>query len=429
MASARELDASLRTAGERLKGLSCVVALSGGADSAALGWLASQFGASARAVHVDHGQKASSQLRLAAEKVCANLGLSLSIVEVMVPNGPSFEHQARLVRYEALYEQLRPGDSLLTGHTSDDNAETVVLNLSRGAGATGLAGIPAEGDRLLRPLLDVSRAVVRDLAMMLDLGAEEDPTNADLRYERNRIRHEVLPLLGSSAAIARAARLSAVDDQLLESQARAVPIRLSRGRAFVPIAPLLTMPEAVSSRVIRRALRSVNPPYPGTSRMVEAVLAVARGSQPRVELGDGVDAYRSEASVVLDAGRDIPPAATPLVMPITRYGPWRFSAAWCDRPPETYPLGSSMAVLADPPELTIRPGRPGDRLALRSGGHKPLVDVFAEAQIAQPLRESWPVLAAEEHVWWVPGVRRAWLGWGDSSSGRYVVVNILMEGA
>lgn len=422
------LDPSLERAGTILNGRACVVALSGGRDSAALAWLAGRFGTSARAVHVDHNQPASGALRAAAERVAGQLGMGLVVVSVEVPPGPSFEHQARSVRYEALLGELAADEELLTGHTAHDNAETLLLNLARGAGTSGLAGIPMGRGRILRPLLEVSRDVARALVTTEGLGAIDDPTNEDTTYARNRIRHEVLPRLGSPVTIARAARLAAADDAVLEALASQVPHAVGNRKVSLPIGLLLAVPEPVAGRAIRRGLRIVKPPYPGTSRMVEAVWSVARGAAPRIELGEGLIAYRSSASVVVELIGRPAPEPTVLVAGRVAFGDWVLSAVERHGTPDAYPLGPGVAVFADPPELVVRAAAASDRVPMRGGGRKEITDVFSEAGIPRDRRRTWPVVASEDHVWWVPGVRRGWLGWGDSPSGRYLVANILQEG-
>ncbi len=409
-------------------GRSCVVALSGGPDSAALAFVASRFGRSARAVHVDHGQPASAALAAAAEKIASEVGIPFEKVSVDVPDGTSFEDQARQVRYEALQDACSPGEILLTGHSANDNAETFLLNLLRGSGLTGLGGIPMERGSVIRPLLEVPRSVLAALVESEGLSAMADPSNEDLAHSRNRIRQEVLPMLGPPEVIARAARLASDDDQVLDDLAAEVPIRVGSNRVSVPVGALRTLRRPISNRVIRRALRQVNPPYPGTSRMIDAVWSVVTGAASRAQLGDGVIAYLSQASVVLEKGTNGLLRPVVLHAPQTMFGDWVLSVSEQQGIPPALPIGPGWAVFADPPELWVRSPLPGDRVPLRQGGHKDLSDVFAEARISQDGRRTWPVVVVDDLVWWVPGVRQGWLGWGDTSSDRYLIANILLEG-
>ncbi len=129
----------------------------------------------------------------AARAVAAALERDLTVVGVDVPEGASTEAQARTVRYRALLAALRPDEILVTGHSADDAAETVLINLGRGTGLAGLSGIPAERGPVVRPLLGVRRSELLALAQEKSLPFGLDPANADSEFLRNRIRHDVLP--------------------------------------------------------------------------------------------------------------------------------------------------------------------------------------------------------------------------------------------
>lgn len=172
-----------------LPALPRAVALSGGADSAALAALA----APARFVHIHHGRPHSDRMQVAAEGIAKVLGSPLSVIAVTVE--PWSEGAARDRRYEALLDVLKEGETLLTAHTANDQAETVLANILRGAGVSGLTGIPRRRDRIARPLLGVTRAETREFATLSGLPWEDDPSNEDLDPLRNRIRHRLLPAL------------------------------------------------------------------------------------------------------------------------------------------------------------------------------------------------------------------------------------------
>ncbi len=160
--------------------------MSGGADSLALLVLAVEAGCQVTVVHVDHRLRAGSErdADVVAEVACAQ-GAAFRVVRAAVEPGPNLEARARTARYAVL-----PSD-VLTGHTADDQAETVLLNLLRGAGLDGLAGMR----RRNRPLLSLRRAETRALCDQLGLSPVQDETNDDLRFRRNQIRHEVMPAL------------------------------------------------------------------------------------------------------------------------------------------------------------------------------------------------------------------------------------------
>jgi tRNA(Ile)-lysidine synthase len=255
--------------------VSCAV--SGGADSLALLVLATEAGCTVTACHVDHGLREGSAreadvVRAAAER----FGASFSALRVEVAPGPNLEARARAARYRAL-----PAGAL-TGHTADDQAETVLLNLLRGAGLDGLAGIHADGRR---PLLGLRRAETHALCAELGLVPVADPSNEDRAHRRNRVRHELVPLLDAvaerdvAALLARQATLLADDAAALDE--------LALGLDPADAAALTAAPVAVARRAVRAWLRagSDDECHPPDAAAVERVLAVARGDAVATEVG------------------------------------------------------------------------------------------------------------------------------------------------
>jgi tRNA(Ile)-lysidine synthase len=254
-------------------GPSVVCAVSGGADSLALLVLARHAGLEVCAVHVDHGLRAGSDedaavVRAAAERFDA----TFESVTVRVEPGPNLEERAREARYAAL-----PAD-VLTGHTADDQAETVLLHLLRGGGLAAAAGMPVER----RPLIGLRRAETHALCAHLRLRPVVDPSNADRRFRRNRVRHEVLPLLADVAErdvvplLARAAEVARADLSLLDGMAAALDP--TDGRALVA-APL-----PLARRAVRRWLTDAHPP---DLAAVDRVLDVAAGRARATDVGGG----------------------------------------------------------------------------------------------------------------------------------------------
>jgi tRNA(Ile)-lysidine synthase len=241
-----------------------LVALSGGPDSTALVAAMAALrdaGAAApiAACHVDHQLRAGSAAEAElCEELCRSISVPLHRVRVDVGAG-NLQAAARRARYAALRRIAdEVGAPLIaTGHTRTDQAETVVLRLIRGSGARGLAGIPPRRGRLVRPLIDRSRAEVLAYLRERALGWCEDPTNATPRFDRNRARSDILPALeslrpGAEAALARAADLLRDDERALEALAREL---LPRGSVSVSRAALEGVPGAVQSRMVRRLWR------------------------------------------------------------------------------------------------------------------------------------------------------------------------------
>jgi tRNA(Ile)-lysidine synthase len=198
---------------------------------------------------------------------------------VHVDPGPNVEARARAARYAAL------PPAALTGHTADDQAETVLLNLLRGAGLDGLAGM----DPGRRPLRRLRRTETRELCAALGLAPVDDPTNDDPAYRRNRVRHELLPLLDAIAArdvvplLARQADVLRADAALLDELAAALDPTDARALAAAPA--------ALARRAVRRWLRTAGPGgaerHPPDVAATERVLAVARGEAVACELAGG----------------------------------------------------------------------------------------------------------------------------------------------
>ncbi|MHC6226978.1 tRNA lysidine(34) synthetase TilS [Pseudomonas sp. X10] len=179
------------------------VAFSGGLDSTVLLHLLTRFAQvhdtpPLRAVHIHHGLQAAAEAWPAhCQRLCDELGVELQVIHVQVVPGASIEQAARDARYAAFADVLEPDEVLLTGQHREDQAETLLFRLLRGAGLRGLAAMPAERrlgqGRLVRPLLAVSRAQLQAYADEHGLGWVEDPSNTDTAFARNYLRHEVFP--------------------------------------------------------------------------------------------------------------------------------------------------------------------------------------------------------------------------------------------
>ncbi len=271
-------------------GTAVTLAVSGGADSLALLVLAAEAGCRSTAVHVDHGLRPGSAAEAAVVAAAAErVGAAFRAERVVVAPGPNLEARARHARYGVL-----PPD-VLTGHTADDQAETVLLNLIRGAGIEGLAGIRDDGRR---PLLGLRRT--ETLAVCHERGLEpvQDPSNVDPVHRRNRVRHEVLPLLDAvaerdvAAVLARQARLLADEADLLVELAADVDPTDARALAGHPV--------ALARVAVRNWLRGAGGGHPPDAATVERVLAVARGEAAATDVGRGWRVTRSAGRLRLE---------------------------------------------------------------------------------------------------------------------------------
>ena len=412
------------------------MAFSGGADSAVCAWAASRLRAPVRAVHIDHGWPASAALRHAACEVTDHLGIGLTVIETEPHAGPSPEGQARVARYRALENDLTPGEWLITGHTKDDQAETVLGNLLRGAGAAGLAGIPRRRERIVRPMLDITRTETRELAALLGLPWIDDPTNWDISLRRNALRREVIPDLEARfnpslrAGLTRLASVLADDERFLNEAAESVPVQVVGSTVRLPASLLATIPTPVAARAVRRALREIYHGHPGSAAEVATVLSVAHGSPP-AELAGSVRVERQGAWITL--GRPDapdPPSLDWSIPGAVTVGAWTLEGWLDDTPPAAFPLSPFVEVFdadAVPASLEVRSMQPGDGLVI-GGGTKSLPEVMSEAHIPSARRSSWPLVVASGNVVWVPGVRRAGLGWVSTTTRRYLWVRATVEG-
>jgi tRNA(Ile)-lysidine synthase len=278
-----------------------VVACSGGPDSLALLALADACGLEPIAVHVDHGLRRGSagEARVVAAHA-ARLGVGFRAQRVAVVPGASLEAAARGARYDAL-ERVREelgATAILVGHTADDQAETVLLNVLRGSGRAGLGGMAVERDRIVRPLLELRRAETEALCVELGFDPVRDPSNDDTSLRRNWIRHEVLPMLGAGARrdlvplLARQAAILRDESEYLDSLARAAwpP---DADAADGPAAALASLPKVLARRAVRQWL---GPPPPSLDE-VGRVLAVARGEARAAELSGGRRVERRRGSL------------------------------------------------------------------------------------------------------------------------------------
>ncbi len=255
-------------------GTAVTCAVSGGADSSALLVLACAAGCTATAMHVDHGLRpGSSAEATVVARLAARLGAGFVARRVDLVDGPNLEARARAARAGVL-----PPDAL-TGHTLDDQAETVLLNLLRGAAAAGLAGMRPSARR---PLLGLRRRQTHELCTALGIEVVDDPSNADPRHLRNRVRAELLPLLDDLAGrdvailLARQAEVLRADDDLLDELAAALDP--------TDAAALAAAPTPLARRAVRAWLRTEHPPDAAT---VDRVLDVARGTAVACEVGRG----------------------------------------------------------------------------------------------------------------------------------------------
>ncbi len=273
-------------------GTSVTCAVSGGPDSLALLVLAVAAGCDVTAVHVDHQLRDGSAAEaVSVARVARALGATMVAERVVVGAGPNLEARARAARHAVLPE------GTLLGHTADDQAETMLLNLLRGAGLDGLAAM-APDDR--RPILGLRRSETVGLCAALGLQPVHDPSNDDPSIRRNRVRHEVLPLLAEVAGrdvvpvLARQTGLFREAVDLLGAQAAEIDV--------TDAAALGAAPLALSRIAVRTWLRGCSVEgHPPDGPTVDRVLAVARLERRATDVGAGWRVARTQGRLRLVA--------------------------------------------------------------------------------------------------------------------------------
>jgi tRNA(Ile)-lysidine synthase len=423
-----------------------LAALSGGPDSVALVWLLREalpeVGAELAGVaHLNHRLRGleSSADEAFCRTLAGQLGLACEVercdvADLAASRGGSVEAVAHDVRYAFLERaRVRLGaTSTATGHTANDQAETLLWHLARGAGVRGLAGIRYRRGRVIRPLLDLSRTDIEAWLGERGLAFRLDASNRDTRFTRNRIRHVVLPALVSAVsprapeALARAARLAADEDEFVEAAVTeaAGSIVLSSGDAWrLDIQRLRALPLALRRRLAWRALEgAANGRLVGANH-VELVLGFVDRARAGARLSLPGQYVTAEAGALVFRPRPVgAPHAGPAPAGAHRFrwrlpvpgtvddpaGRWTLHATAGATPgPDAWPPSSDAAVLDARvgPELFVRTRRAGDRVApLGLDGHKKLQDVFVDRKVPRSERDAVPlVVDRDDRILWVAG--------------------------
>ena len=333
-----------------------VLAVSGGGDSVAMAHLVHALRRQAVIAHLDHGLRPDAHLDAAfVEALGRRLGFPVFLEQARLAPGGNLEAKAREARYAFLYRVAKrvKARAILTAHTLDDQAETVLFQLVKGTGRA--LGIREKQGLVVRPLLGLERQALRTFLEALGEAWREDPTNQDPSLDRNYLRLAVLPLLearfpGAKAAMGRFARVQQEEDAFLEAEA--ARCLLPDPRFFVPayrVHPLLEAPCVLRRRALRRVLEALD--LRPETRLLELLEGALKGKA--VTLPGGVLARRK---------------------------------------------GGVVFLIPKDPRLPLPPGfrrpRPGDRLA--SG--KRLFEALAEMGLPKELRRLWPVRAEGEGV-------------------------------
>jgi tRNA(Ile)-lysidine synthase len=383
-----------------------LVALSGGADSAAMAFLVARKFAKLRAVHVNHSLRDSSRLEAAATAIASKLGIPLQVVTVVVPHGSSPEGQARAVRYQALVEASGPGEVILTGHTLDDQAETVLHNILRGTGTRGLTGISSwRAPNISRPMLRITRSETRELALLAGLPYFDDPTNDETGLTRNAIRRKLMPDLlrfnpQLMSALARMADSVRADSDALDQEAATLPVMVEDDRAQVAVGALACVDRPIANRALASMAGRFREHASLGAEEMARVWRVIDGSSETEELAGGLVVRRVGPMLRLEhldvKTRDN--ARVALGPGSHRVGDTVFEVDLVDEVCQVAPLGTWGAVFR--PDANL--------VATTDGGVGVVVEVNGEPA-------------------WVPGLRRAPVAWYEPATRGYLSVSAREE--
>lgn len=419
---------ALENLGDPSAGATIVAALSGGPDSVALldalVAVGRRMGLGVVAAHLDHALRPDSvEDAVFCEQLCARLRVPLRMARVDVRararrDHGGIEEAARLERYAFLrsVQRAERAVAIAVAHTRDDQAETFILRLLRGAGSAGLASMRPRSGEIVRPLLDVSREQVLAHLKARGLAWREDPTNADTALLRNRVRRELIPYLESRfnpklrEALARTASLLGDEAEVLSHLGRALLDASSRrdGDAIVlTLAGLRSRPRAVARAALRLALEQVGGLRGISASHVERMLDLARSktaSGHRLPLPGGREALVRFGELRLGRRSETAsPFAFPLPVPgeVVLPGGLTVVARPARGPAASRQETAVVAAARDEP-LMVRTRRPGDRVRAR-GREVSLRRFLMDRRIPADIRPSLPLVASGHRVLWVPG--------------------------
>ena len=442
-----------------------VVAVSGGPDSVALlsllHQLRSRWTLTLTAIHCNYGLRGdeSEEDQRFVETLCHELAIPLHVRRAQIQSRRrtvSLQAEARDIRYRLMQEirTLCKADRIAVGHTADDQAETVLLWMLRGAGLAGLSGMPAvRDDAVVRPLYETSRKEILTYLRAAGLSYREDSSNAKPLYLRNRIRREVIPLLAqvvpsSIKALCRLADLCRADDQQLDQEVAARTAAAvkwdSTGEWTLDRRTLVDLPLSLQRRCLRLLLRRCDPQQrPPSLHRIERVLRL-------------VSTPKSVSRLDMKAGHIVVTPQTLRFLPFP-VGHECERRPWDDGVPRTSfpvpgeliwsrtgqrlqvqlqkhdgrePVPGQERILVDADRvthsLTIRSWLPGDRFCPRGmgGQSKKLQDFFTDLKIPMARRDRIPLVVAPEGILWVVGYRQDERWVPTSSTARCLLITV-----
>ena len=414
----------------------CIAAVSGGADSTALllclEEASARIGFALTAMHVNHGIRGSEADRdeTFVRELCECRGISFTAAHVDAPlyaeeEKLTLEEAARLLRYRVLNEEAVRLEAaapegvrvrIAVAHNSDDQAETVLMQLIRGSGLKGVSGMQPVRDRIIRPLLYVSRKEIEEYLGSVGQEYVTDSTNFETEYTRNRIRADVMPVLkeinpAASANIRRAAEAAGDADRFISEAAdrcyREASVETGRGPGL-SVSVLERQDKIIREYMVRRAIGEASGRLKDIGAVhAEEVLGLMKLPSGRgVDLPYGIRCVREYDLLVFTdcrSGSAAPDGRCDTAMPDGRLEMREFEYGGEAYPTETYKKWFSADRIQD--KAVFRTPEPGDYIELKGGGHKNLRDLMTDLKIPPLRRNSMPLLADGHHVMWLAGYR------------------------
>lgn len=430
-----------------------LVAVSGGVDSVALAHLLHEAGRQIALGHVHHGiREASDREELLVRALAMELAAPIRVVRLDLDRSRkgSFQELARQERYNALAVMAEDlgAAGVVTAHHADDQAETVLMNLARGAGPKGLGGMAAVGSvpgheslPLIRPMLEFTRGEIVDFAGSRSLSWEEDATNRDIRYRRNAVRHRLMPVFheifgeGASRAISRSARLlrdyenielAPMSENGLKEARQPLELTYASAEGFLLKEDILrAMQPSLRGRVLLEGVEESGLDAPRSEETAQTLVSLLDSQTGRKAEFPGGAVWRERDGLAFVAN----PQSSPKPLDVLpgqegkKYGRLTFRAQSASYyfPPESWcvALPSTAACL-------VRPWSEGDRLALRGGTAK-VKDLLTEARVPSFVREMYPVVEQAGVIVWIPYIRAAWISEAQQGGASFVRLSALLD--
>ncbi len=394
------------------------VAVSGGVDSMTLLHLVLSLVSPEKLVvlNMEHGIRGEASLAdtelvrsFAQSRGVAFVGRSVSVPELCSKSGRSEETEARLARREFFEDMLSDGvvDFVMLAHNEGDNTESVFMHLLRGSGIKGLIGMQEEDGKFLRPLLSVSREKIERYARENAIPYACDETNDEVKYSRNFLRNEVLPLLRSrydvDGAIKTLSNNALADETFIRSRLNEEEYIKKTDEGVELEESALSLPSAISSRLIFKAASACGRKCDITSKHIEAVRSLKNSANgKKVEMGGDLVAIKEYGKIVICYQSETPYEEIEFSLGLNSFG---------DGTVEVYPTEPTLArgkLIIDgdkiPDGSVIRHRKEGDEFKPYGGGSKKLKEYLIDKKIPRRKRDSLPLLCYNNKVLAVFGV-------------------------